>query len=85
LVAAYFAEMHIDVVPTIRKALLPAADVYVYFAHFEHDRVTRSRASRTIGLTWLSHRSDEFLAAVDPGGVALEPEEVEALIARVRA
>lgn len=37
-----------------------------------------------VQLAWLSRRSDEFIAAADPGGVELEDDEALAFISRVR-
>ena len=59
----------------VLKAPLAPAAVRVYFA------------TAIVGawLPWLSSRSDEFLAASDPGGTPLEDDAVARLMARVTA
>jgi hypothetical protein len=73
----------------IRKATLVAdADVRAYFASAVFGvwlTGPRSRRAAAVWMPWLSRRSDEFLAARDPGGTPLDDDETAGLIARVTA
>ena len=57
----------------------------VYFSGFADDIWKyRGGGPAPVQLAWLSRRSDEFIAAADPGGVELEDDEALAFISRVR-
>jgi hypothetical protein len=73
--------------PAIRRATLAATDVRVYFASAAVGVGLEgpNRRVRRSWMPWLSRRSDEFLAARDPGGTALDDDETADLIARVTA
>ena len=67
-VAAYFASLNQSSV--IRRATVTPADVRCYFAS----------AASGVRLPWLSELSDEWILPRDPGGEALDEDEVDVLM-----
>lgn len=71
LVAAFFASR--SRARVVQRVTLAAQDVAAYFR----------QAAVGVRLPWVTDQSDEFLTLARPGGVALEDDEAEGLIARV--